>query len=100
MGQIFKIFTWSDFSDIYANGPLSVPLEFFAHFGRPMAENYDSVFLTIMRPNGAFDYRATNMYVRSFWPLHQLDRPQKSATNAGLTHQIWEVKIKPGLIWD
>ncbi len=43
------------------------PPGFFTHFGRPTAENYESFFLTVVKPNGAFDQRATKTWVRSFW---------------------------------
>ncbi len=43
-------------SDLYANG---LPPRFFTHFGHPTAESYESVFLTVVRPNGACDRRAT-----------------------------------------
>ncbi len=44
-------------SDPYVNG---IPPGFFTHFERPTAENYESVFLTVVRPIGAFYQRATN----------------------------------------
>ncbi len=58
MGQIFKILP-GETSDLYTNGPESFLPKFFTNFGRPMAENYESIFLTVVRPNGAFDLRAT-----------------------------------------
>ncbi len=39
---------------------------FFTRFGRPMGRNYELVFLTGVRPNGAFDRRATKTWVRPF----------------------------------
>ncbi len=40
---------------------------------------------------GLFDHRATKIFVRSFWPLCDQERPQKSATNGGLIHlEIFE----------
>ncbi len=53
-------------SGLYANG---LPLGFFTHFGRPTAKNYESIFLTVLRPNGAFDWCATKTWVPSFWRL-------------------------------
>ncbi len=50
-------------SDLYANHLLP---GFFTHFGRPTAGNYESVFLTVVRPTGAFDLRATKTWVRFF----------------------------------
>ncbi len=41
-------------------------LQFFTHFGCAMAENYKSVFLTVVRPICAFDQHATKTWVRSF----------------------------------
>ncbi len=58
MGQIFKILP-GETSDLYANGAESSLPKCFTNFGRPMAKNYESVFLTIVRPNGTFDLRAT-----------------------------------------
>ncbi len=65
MGQILKILTWRDFKPLL-EGPESFPPGFFTSFWRLMAGNYESVFLTVMRPNGAFDQRATKIYVWSF----------------------------------
>ncbi len=73
-------------SYLYANGPESFPPGFFTHFGCSRAENYESVFLTVVRPNGAFDWRATRIYVRSFWPLCDQERPPKSGPNGGLNN--------------
>ncbi len=44
---------------------LKVSLQVFNHFGRSLAENYESVFLTVVRPNGAFDLRAIKTCFRS-----------------------------------
>ncbi len=67
MVQISKIFSWRAFRPL-RNGPESFPPRFFTHFGGLTAKNYESVFLTGMRPNGAFDRRATKSWVWSFWP--------------------------------
>ncbi len=81
-------------SDLYSNGPESFPPGFFTPFWRPTAGNYELVFLTIVRPNGTFDRRATKIYVRSFWPLCDQERLQKSVTNnselKGPCHQLWK----------
>ncbi len=61
MGQIFEILTYR-----YFDGPESFPPEFFTYFGHPTAENYESVFLTVVRLNDAFDQCATKTGVRSF----------------------------------
>ncbi len=63
----FSKFWPEETSDLHANGPESFPPGFFTTFWRAMAGNYESVFLTIMRPNGAFDRYATKTRVRSFW---------------------------------
>ncbi len=89
---LFDVRPWVKFSkfwpgktsDLYANGPESFPQKFFTTFGGPMAEIYESVFLTVVRPNGAFDWRATKIYVGSFWSLCDQEGLQKSATNGGL----------------
>ncbi len=65
-GHIVKMLTRRDFEDLYANGVKSFPTEFFIHFGRPTAENYNSVILSGVRPNGDFDRRATRIYIWSF----------------------------------
>ncbi len=89
-------------SDLYANDPESFPPGFFTYFGCPTAENYKSVFLTVMRPNGAFDQCATKGWVRFFWgatmgqifkiltrrdfgPLHQWSRKFPS----GIFYPFW-----------
>ncbi len=53
-------------SELYANGPESFPPGIFTHFGRPTAENYELDFLTVVRPNRAFDQRATKTWFRFF----------------------------------
>ncbi len=47
MGQIFKFFHWREYftPELDANGRESFPPGFFTHFGRPIAKNFDSVFL-------------------------------------------------------
>ncbi len=57
-GSKKKILTRREYfaSDLYAN---DLPPGFFTHFGRPTAENYELVFLTVVRPIGAFDRRET-----------------------------------------
>ncbi len=83
-GLNFQNFDLERTPHLYANGPGSFPPGFFTPFWRPMAGNYESIFLTIVQPNGAFDRHTTKIYVRSFWPLCDQERPQKSATNSGL----------------
>ncbi len=73
-----------EISDLYASGPDSFPPGFFTPFWRATTRYYESVFLTTVRPNSAFDRHATKIYVLSFWPLCDQERPQKSATNGGL----------------
>ncbi len=63
----FAKFWPGETSEVYANGLKSFPPGFFNHFGRPTAKIYESVFLTARRPNGAFDWRATKPWIRSFW---------------------------------
>ncbi len=55
MGQVSKIFPWREYfaPELDACGPECFPPEFFTQFGRPKAENFDSVFLTKVRPNGS-----------------------------------------------
>ncbi len=53
MGQIFKILAPGETSDLYDNAPESVSQRFITHFGRPTAENFNSGFLTKVRPNGS-----------------------------------------------
>ncbi len=50
MCQNFKILTWT------GNGPESFPLGFFTYFGHPTAENYESVFLTGVRPESGIGH--------------------------------------------
>ncbi len=64
----FSKFWPGDTSVLDANGSENFPLGFFTHFGRPTAENYESVFLTVVQPNGAFDRGAAKTWARSFWP--------------------------------
>ncbi len=91
MGQMFKILTCRDFWPLRQRSQ-KFPSKIFYSFWASTAENYESVFLTSVRPNGAFDQRATKMWVRSswgatigqifkiltrrdFWPLRQWSRP-------------------------
>ncbi len=53
-----------------------------------MPGNYESVFLIVVRPKGAFDQRATKIYVRCFWPLCGQESYQKSATSGGFMKSI------------
>ncbi len=64
----FSKFRSVETSDLYANGPESFPPGFFTYLGRPTAKNYESVFLTVVRPNGAFERRTTKTRIRSFCP--------------------------------
>ncbi len=64
----FSKFWPGETSNLYTNSLESFPPRFFTYFGRPTTKNYESVFLTIVRPAGAFDQRATKTRVRSFWP--------------------------------
>ncbi len=61
-------FPWRDCfaPELDVSGPKNVPLWFFTHFSRPSAEKYVSVFLTGVRQNGVFDWRAIKTGVRSF----------------------------------
>ncbi len=69
-----EVRTWVKFSkfqpgktsDLYANGPESFPPGYFTHFGCPTSKNYESLNLTVVRPNGALDRYATKTWVRSF----------------------------------
>ncbi len=65
-GSKYKILTRREYFalNLYANG---LRLRFFTHFGRPIAENYESVFLNVVRPVGAFDRCASKIYFWSFW---------------------------------
>ncbi len=67
-GSNFRKFRPGEISGLHANGPESFPSGIFTYFGRPTTKNYDLVFLTVVRPNGAFDQRATKTRIRSFWP--------------------------------
>ncbi len=64
----FSKFWRGETLDLDSNGPESFSPGFFTYFGRSTAKNYDSVFLTTVRPNGVFHWRATKTRVRSFWP--------------------------------
>ncbi len=57
----FSKFWSGETSDLYANDPESFIPGFFTHFGRPTAENYESVFLTVVWPNVGFDLRPKSM---------------------------------------
>ncbi len=72
---IFSKFWPGETSDLYANGSECFPPRFFYPFLAPHGRK-----LRI----GLFDRRVTKIYVRSFWPLCDKERPQKSATNGGL----------------
>ncbi len=63
----FSKFWHGETSYLYTNGPETFPSELFTHFGRPTPENYKSVFLTGVWPNGAFECRAIKTWVQSFW---------------------------------
>ncbi len=68
MGQISTFLPWrEDFAPEHDASDLeSIPPGNFTHFGRPTAENYDSVVFTIVRVNGGFDRRVTKIHVRLF----------------------------------
>ncbi len=68
MGQISKFLPWREnFAPEHDASDLeSIPRGNFTHFGRPMAENYDLVVLTVVRVNGGFDLRVTKIRVWSF----------------------------------
>ncbi len=68
MGQISKFLPWREnFTPEHdATGIESIPPGNFTHFCRLTVENYESVFLIIVRVNGGFDRRATKIHVRSF----------------------------------
>ncbi len=53
MGEISKIFTWKEYfaPELDASDRESFLPGFFNHFGRPIAKNFNSVFLTKVRPN-------------------------------------------------
>ncbi len=71
MGQIFKILTRRDFGPLH-QWSRKFPPGVFTHFGNHMAKNYEAFFLTIVWPNGAFDWCATKTCVRSFWLVVRL----------------------------
>ncbi len=68
MGQIswFLLWRWNFAPEHDTNGLESITPGNFTHFGRPKAENYDSVVLTFLQVNGGFDRRATKIRVRLF----------------------------------
>ncbi len=68
MCQISTFLPWrkNSATEHDASGLESIPPGNFIHFGRPMAESYDSVVLTVVRVNGGFDRRGTKIRVRSF----------------------------------
>ncbi len=57
-------------SELYASGAYSFAPGFFTHFGRPTAENYESVFLTVVRPKPGFGHFEVQPWVKfsEFWP--------------------------------
>ncbi len=55
MGQIFKILTWRDFGPLRQRSK-SFPPGFLTHFGHPIVENYESVFLTGVRPESGIEH--------------------------------------------
>ncbi len=67
-GSNFQIFALErEFcSEHDASSLESIPPGNFTHFCRPTPENFDSVFLTVVRVNGGFDRRATKIHVWSF----------------------------------
>ncbi len=71
IGQISKFFIWREYfgPELDASGPESFPPGFYTYFGRPTAKNYDSVFLTCLRPElmfGPFEVRWVKFL--KFWP--------------------------------
>ncbi len=80
-GPNSRILTWRDYFalELYASSLESFPPVFFTHFVHPTDENYESVFLTSVRPKsmfGLFDRRATRKGLKN-------PRPR-----AGLVFQI------------
>ncbi len=77
MGRISKFLPWRENFGLEhdASGLESLPPGNFTHFCRPMVENYESVFLTVVRPKsmfGRFDHRATIILSRYFLPMVRL----------------------------
>ncbi len=71
----FSKFWPGETSVLYANGPECFSPGFFTYFGRPTAKNYNSVFLTVVRPKpgfSPFDRRATISLSWYFWPMVRL----------------------------
>ncbi len=68
MGKISKFLPWREkfASEHDASGLESISPGNFTHFCRPMVENYELVFLTVVQVNGDFDRSATKIHVRSF----------------------------------
>ncbi len=66
-----------------------------------MTKNYESVFLTSVRPNGDFDQRATETRVRSFWPSCDYFPISvlftNGATNGGLKNLLMNRKRSEGI---
>ncbi len=87
-------------SDLYVNGHESFPPEFFTHFGRPTTENYESVFLTVVPPNSAFDRRATKTWIRSFWGfnLFFLTKVRPNRSSFQILPIFWRGPLKMGKI--
>ncbi len=58
MGQISKFLPWRENFALEhdASGLESIPPGNFTHFGRPTPENFDSVFLTVVRPESGIAF--------------------------------------------
>ncbi len=95
MGEISKFLPWREnFAPEHdAIGLEIIPSGNFPYFCRPTPENFDSVFLTVVRVHGGFDHRATKIMFRRFdhcattiqshyYPISVLST--NGATNGGL----------------
>ncbi len=101
MSQIFKNFYQERFRTFTPIVPKVFFQDFFTPFWCAMAGNYESVFLTVVWPNGAFDRCATKTWVRLFWPSCDYFPVSvlltNGATNGGsdiFLYYLWKVSLR------
>ncbi len=93
----FEVRSWVKFSNfwpgktsnLYTNGQKSFPPGFFTHFGRPMIENHESVFLTGVRLNGAFDRCATRKDLKNPLVTAGLKKNLKGSDSKSLARTLF-----------
>ncbi len=84
MGQIFIFFAWREYftTELHTCGHKSFFPGFVNHFGRPMDKNFDSVFLTGVRPEpGIVIFRCVQLgQISKFLPWREYFAPEFDAS--------------------